>query len=77
MKYGEDVTAAMLSSPVAKAPDRTTATTGSRVEEAAGKRALPTLWGHLRLIPSWLATAADAVTVVGAFAGVGKLLGFW
>jgi hypothetical protein len=77
VKYGEDVTAEMLSSPVAKAPDRTTATAGSRVEEAAGKRALPTLWGHLRRIPSWLATAGDAVTVVGALAGVGKLLGVW
>jgi hypothetical protein len=77
VKYGEDVTTAMLSSPVAKAPDRATATAGSRVKEAAGKRALPTLWGHLRRIPSWLATAADAVTVVGALAGVGKLLGVW
>ncbi len=77
VKHGEDVTAAMLSSPVAKAPDRATAAAGGRVEEAPGKWALPTLWGHLRRIPSWLATAADAVTVVGALAGVGKLLGVW
>lgn len=77
VKYGEDVTAAMLSSPVAKVPDRTAATAGSRVEKATGKRALPTLWGHLRRIPSWLASAADAITVVGALAGVGKLLGVW
>lgn len=76
VKYGEDVTAAMLSSPVAKAPDRATAA-GGRVNEARGKWTLPTLWGHLRRIPSWLATAADAVTVVGAVAGVGKLLGVW
>jgi hypothetical protein len=45
VKYGEDVTAAMISSPVAKAPNRTTAAVGSRVEEVAGRRALPTLLG--------------------------------
>ena len=77
VKYGEDVTAAMLSRPVAKAPESATTSAGVSSAAPAGKRTLPTLWGHLRRIPSWLATAADAVTVVGAFAGVGKLLGIW
>jgi hypothetical protein len=44
VKHGEDVTASMLSSPVAKAPDRTPATAGSRTEAPAGKPTLPTLW---------------------------------
>ena len=38
---------------------------------------IPTLWGHIRRLPGWLATGADAITVVGAFLGAGRLLGFW
>jgi len=39
---------------------------------------LPTLWGRIRALPDWFASAADLITVVGFVAGlVTKLAGLW
>ena len=47
------------------------------VREAAARQ-LPTLWGHIRRLPGWVATAADFITVGGfLLAAATKLAGLW
>lgn len=79
VKFGEDVTEEMLNGrPV---DDELKGGEGSPHIGPAASRRHPTLWGHLHHIPSWMATAADVITVVSflvaAMVAGAKLVGAW